>query len=725
MALIGPILDDRTYEQLKSELVKRIPVYAPEWTDHNESDPGIALLELFAFLGESLLFRFNQIPDSTKIAYLQLLGLQPRSAQCAHSLLALETDRPLGAQVLAESEARAGSISFETTDEVYAWPLETLAVGRKPVPSAGQQDASEVHRQQHALRATGVDPHQPYAFYEVVEVPADPNDPASEPLDVSATADGALWIAVLAKPSTDLLQLPGRTLFLGVVFDEDIPRPFDLDHVQPRPSKLVAEQELTAAPPAVQWEVWDSTDVHRPLRPLTVLGDSTRGMTTTGIVTLEIPDPFPTQARGAASAGGREAPPPLDDAKIAARVIAWLRVTRPANENDTIHRVAWVGLNAVRVAQSQTAQPELLGTGTGEPGQAFRLTHQPVLTGTVELDVDEIGGWHRWQEVSSFAVSGPTDRHYTVDLASGVVQFGPRSRAPQLGERIRVTRYSFGGGVQGNVAAKAINQLTGFTGGKVANVIPARGGADAASLPTALDEIPAQVHRRDRAVVADDFCTLALELTGVARAETMPLFHPDTPNVPAAGVVSVVIFPDEDARNPSAPLPDVGLLRRVAEYLQPRRLVTTELYVIPPTYREIVVSVGVEVKPGYQVDAIRRWVELILRQYLSPLPPFGPSGNGWPLGRAVRRGELEAVCSQVDGVDSLVGSLRLATVERPAGGGGDPTVTRMKVVRLQPWEVPQLSHVSVVGGKPLPVSADPGAAMPTGPALVPLPPDVC
>src|SRR5262245_27081775 len=106
MPLIGPVLDDRTYEQLKDELVKRIPVYAPEWTDHNESDPGIALLELFAYLGESLLFRFNQIPDATKIAYLRLLGLAPRSAQSARSLLALQTERPAGAQVLAGTEAR-------------------------------------------------------------------------------------------------------------------------------------------------------------------------------------------------------------------------------------------------------------------------------------------------------------------------------------------------------------------------------------------------------------------------------------------------------------------------------------------------------------------------------------------------------------------------------------------------------------------------------------------
>ena len=67
MPLPTPILDDRSWQQLRDELVRRIPVYNPEWTDHNPSDPGITLLELFAYLGETLLFRFNQIPEATRL----------------------------------------------------------------------------------------------------------------------------------------------------------------------------------------------------------------------------------------------------------------------------------------------------------------------------------------------------------------------------------------------------------------------------------------------------------------------------------------------------------------------------------------------------------------------------------------------------------------------------------------------------------------------------------
>src|SRR6478736_7391654 len=99
MALTSPILDDRSFEALKKELLQRIPVYTREWTDHNESDPGIALLELFAYLGESVLYRFNQIPDTTKVAFLRMLGVTPRNAEPAGTVVACSTELPEGVEV--------------------------------------------------------------------------------------------------------------------------------------------------------------------------------------------------------------------------------------------------------------------------------------------------------------------------------------------------------------------------------------------------------------------------------------------------------------------------------------------------------------------------------------------------------------------------------------------------------------------------------------------------
>lgn len=716
MALISPILDNRSYDQLRDELVKRIAVYAPEWTDHNESDPGIALLELFAYLGESMLYQFNQIPDTTRLEFLRLLGVQPRTAAVAQVMLAATTDLATGVQLLKGSVAPAGSVSFETTDEVYAWPLDCVAAGKQPL--TGPPTKADHDRQEDALARLRLSPATAATFYNTVTVPADPTVPGALPLDVSTTIDKALWIALLGKANTDLRQLAGRTLFVGVGFDEAIPESFNLEHIGTNGATAYAAANLGAAPPAMAWQIWtgppSSAKPGPELVTLDVLGDTTGGMVHTGVVKLQMPKVLRVIDLSQPLDGGATSPPPLTDQQGAARVVGWLKVSRPDAESDEIHRVTWVGLNAVGAHQALTATAaELLGTGTGDSDQQYALTKQRVLPGTAQLQVEGVDGWQDWTEVDSFATGGPDDLQFSVDYSSGVIQFGS-GRVPQIGERIRVLTYCYGGGADGNVAAKSVSGITSSTGSvsvQAVNPMPAAGGAEPATLTDAMNDVPADVHRRDRAVIAEDFSDLAVQAGGVARAECLPLLHPDTPNVSAAGVVTVVVFPAGD--NSAAPMPDHGLLRQVAGYLDQRRLVTTELYVIPPTYRKISVSVGVQVRDGYQVDAVRRWVELILRQYLAAVPPHGPKGHGWPLGRAVRRAELEAVAVQVDGVDYLQG-LKLAEK------GAAPT----EQVTLQRWQVPEVVEVTVVQGQPLP-PGQPVVPPPPDTRPVPMPPDVC
>src|SRR4030095_11743512 len=73
MPLKVPTLDDRTYADLVREGVQLIPRYAPEWTNHNPSDPGITLLELFAYLTEIYLYRVDRIPEASRANMLRLL----------------------------------------------------------------------------------------------------------------------------------------------------------------------------------------------------------------------------------------------------------------------------------------------------------------------------------------------------------------------------------------------------------------------------------------------------------------------------------------------------------------------------------------------------------------------------------------------------------------------------------------------------------------------------
>lgn len=80
MPITLPNLDDRKYADLLEEGLALIPVYAPEWTNHNSSDPGITLIELFAYLTEMLIYRVNRVTVDNMVAFLNLTDEGKRTA---------------------------------------------------------------------------------------------------------------------------------------------------------------------------------------------------------------------------------------------------------------------------------------------------------------------------------------------------------------------------------------------------------------------------------------------------------------------------------------------------------------------------------------------------------------------------------------------------------------------------------------------------------------------
>jgi hypothetical protein len=726
MALGRPILDDRSYDELRSELVRRIPVYNPEWTDHNPADPGITLLELFAYLGENLLFRFNQIPETTRLEFLNLLDVPRRPALPARALVALTTENPT--LVPQGTELKAGALSFESTVEARVLPVSAVALGKLSTPPPDPDDPAEAELfaffQSTVDAVGGLRADEEAACYTPVRVPLAAGEP---PVDFDATVDGALWVAVLAEDPGQVAITRERLLA-----PHDGPYHLNLGFVPDLAARPAAEtppcpgEGAPSGVRSVEWQISTgrlTADGEPIYRPLVVAGDSTAGLAQEGIVRLTLPrlilppaadsDPFSSFPLADPELAGTGQRPPVLDDETEPRVIFWLRAFRP--DGSRFGKVHWLGTNVVAVEQTKTARVEFLGTGNGQPGQEFPLIHRPVIPGSLVIESESSAGWRPWAEVDGFHTSDEEDLHFTVDLEAGRVRFGNglQGRAPQIGERLRARTYRFGGGRAGNVAAGAITKVTGVAGVEAQNPLPAWGGADTETIAAALERIPGELRRRDRAVTRGDFRELALATPGgaVGRAECLPHFHPPTRRDDAAGVVTVVVWPQEDAAHPTAPVPDRRLLGAVCRFLDARRLVTTELYVVPPTYRKVAVAVGLVAKPGYGVEAVRRWVEQVLRQYLSPLPPFGPEGNGWPLGRRVHGPELEAAALQVEGVEYLEG-LRVAGWDEAAGTWDEGTV------ELLPDEVPELAEITVVAGAP----RVPGAALgPVPPAKTPVP----
>lgn len=121
----SPKLDDREFKDIVEEAISLIPRYAPDWTNHNPSDPGITLIELAAWMTDLLLYRLNRVPEKNYVAFLNLLGIKLRPPRAARALLqyalveGAERQRiPAGTQVATPQAAEEETITFETTRDL-------------------------------------------------------------------------------------------------------------------------------------------------------------------------------------------------------------------------------------------------------------------------------------------------------------------------------------------------------------------------------------------------------------------------------------------------------------------------------------------------------------------------------------------------------------------------------------------------------------------------------
>lgn len=123
MALTLPQLDDRRFSDLTAELRSLIPRYDKTWTNHNPADPGMTLVELFAWLAELVIYRLNRVEDRTYRAFLELLGVQPSAPRTTvtYEIRAMLTEGfviPQGTRTAARDEDTGEEILFETISSV-------------------------------------------------------------------------------------------------------------------------------------------------------------------------------------------------------------------------------------------------------------------------------------------------------------------------------------------------------------------------------------------------------------------------------------------------------------------------------------------------------------------------------------------------------------------------------------------------------------------------------
>lgn len=734
MPITVPTLDDRSFQDLVREALARVPVHTPEWTQLAHSDPGVTLVELFAFMTESLLYRSNRVPLNSRLKFLNLLGLPLAPATPARGLAVFTSKRaqPGAATLAAGTEVRAGDVAFRTANAIDVLPVEARAYVKFAV-TPGAADTAYYKLLYAAAEAD--DPGAQLSMYETRALDG------RQAIDLTQdTVDGVLWLALLAPkdaaPDDVRAALAGRSLSLGL-----------MPSVDDAPATLATRGQGRvavdgAASSLLRYEMPSigAAGTSYQTRPARSSDDVLAGP---GVVEITLPakeqiatwddlDPL--------EAGVGDRPPALDDSADAARVLTWLRVVPSTSARA---RFLWAGVNAVAIDQRIAVVNELLGEGTGRTDQGFKFSRQGVVSGSVRVSVIQNGLVQVWSAIDDLMAAGPEVRQldaqrapgqvwedarpnlvFTVDPEAGVVRFGDglHGSRPPLGSRL-VAQYDVCDGARGNVAVGAINSGPTLPPGiKPSNPLPTWGGADAETVDSGVDRISSFIRHRDRLVTADDFEQIARSAPGVdiARVEVLAAYHPDLGGSEpgdAPGVVTLMLVPRNDPRSPDTPLPDRAFLDTLCRYLDPRRLVTTELVLRGPEYVPVWLSLGITVAGGFSTPDVRDRVKARITEYLAPARHlhglenevdtalnYAGMEDGWPLRKAVNKLELMAEVSREPGVlkvDELILAQGLA--------GAVDTEVPMSGLQL-----PQIAGLSVEAGSAVPLDALRGTTPPVG-----------
>ena len=623
MALPVPNLDDRRFQDLVDDAKRLVQQKCPEWTDHNVSDPGVTLIETFAWMTDQVLYRLNRVPDRNYVKFLELIGVRlfpPTAARAAITfwLAGPQTStvhiKP-GTQVATRRSDTDEAIAFTTIGDL---PIVPSRLSRLASTLGGEK---EVRDHTEALEAKT-------SFYCFDKVPK---------------PDDVLLIGLSEAVPSCAVTLRFQCDIEGVGVDPENP--------------------------PLLWEAWDgyawsACEVDR---------DGTGGLNRDGDVVLHVPKSHTVSVIQQQRAGW-----------LRARVLKPEPDQPTYSASPTINGLTAFTIGGTTEAvNAELVENELLGASEGVPGQGFSLKHRPVVPGGAAaiLEVSGVDGWQEWTQAQDFVDSKPDDHHFVLDAVAGEVQLGPGVREPDgvlrnygavppKGARLRLRSYLIGGGGHGNVARNTISVLKSSIPyvSKVQNRRAAEGGVDGEDIENAKVRGPIVLRTRDRAVTMEDYEHLAREAAPeVARVRCVT-----AGDGADAGGVRILVVPaagSSDGRLRFEQLvPNEETLQRISRRLDGSRVIGTRVLVEPPVYRGV--TVVAKLRPRASANATRLQADALdaLYQYFHPVSG-GPDRTGWPFGRPVHVGEVYSVLQGLRGTE-LVEDARLFGADPVTGQRG-------------------------------------------------------
>jgi predicted phage baseplate assembly protein len=628
MALPVPNLDDRRFQELVNESKRQVQQRCPEWSDHNVHDPGVTLIELFAWMTDQVIYRLNRVPDRMYVKFLELIGVRLFPPTAARAPVTFWLAAPQPDVVRIPAATQVATVRTETEDAIVFATVADLDV----VPCA------------FLVAATGVD-----------------GQPVRRRQDELDRGDG--FACFSPEP------LVGDTLLVGLT--EAVPS----CAVTVRLGCRIEGVGVDPNNPPLVWEAWNGSG----WAACEIERDETGGLNRDGDVVLHVPSTHVPSAQELQQRAGW----------LRARVVQAEAEQPRYSASPTITRIeAFTIGGTVHAVNAETVLGEEIGVSEGVAGQRFQVQRRPVVPGdALVLEVSEGAGWEEWTEVSDFAGSQPEDPHFVFDAVTGEVQLGPEvrlaegavrryGRVPAKGARLRMRAYRTGGGEHGNVGRRSLTVLKSSIPyvSRVENRRPALGGVNGEGIDGAKVRGPMALRTLGRAVTTEDYEFLAREAAPeVARVRCLAASEESE-----AGLVRVLVVPAVAANGGRLRFeqlaPAEETVQAIARRLDECRLIGTRVMVQSALYRGVTVVARLKARPGASGARLQEEALDALYAYVNPVSG-GPDRNGWPFGRPVHSGELFAVLQGLRGLE-LIEDLRVFSAD-PVSGQRGGAVQRM------------------------------------------------
>ena len=631
MALPVPNLDDRRFQDLVDDAKRLVQQKCPEWTDHNVSDPGVTLIETFAWMTDQLIYRLNRVPDRNYVKFLELIGVNLFPPTAARSQVTFWLSAPQPDVVRIPTGTQVATVRTETDEAIVFATVDDLPI----VPSSLAELGSMIDGKAYRDHWGALEKASGFSCFKETPAPGD-----------------ALYVGLSEAVPSNAVRLRFSCHIEGVGVDPNNP--------------------------PLAWEAWSGDD----WEPCELDSDSTGGLNRDGDVVVHVPKSHVASLIAKKRAGW-----------IRARVTEPLEGQPAYSASPSITSLAAITIGGTSEAvNAELVQGEDVGISDGVPGERFSLKRGPVVPGdepaVLEVSGDE--GWEEWTEVADFAGSTPTDRHFVLEMSGGEIRLGPAVReadgtirqygaVPAKNARLRMRSYRTGGGRKGNLAARSLTVLKSSIPfvARVENRRPASGGVDGEDIENAKVRGPIRLRTRGRAVTTEDFEHLARE----AAPEVARIRAVAAGDGADAGSVRVLVVPaaapaDGAYLRFDQLVPGEETLQAITDRLEEARVIGTRAIVEPPVYRGVTVVAKLKARPRQNPSRLQDDALKALYAYFDPITG-GPEGTGWPFGRPVNVGEVYSVLQGLRGTE-LVEDARLFGADPITGQRGQQT-SRLEV----------------------------------------------